>query len=239
MQQWICSKLTFCCLVVEVIEFAISWCERLLCPTDLWICRNILEIESQKENNNQKHWTVKYVLPFQWLQVARSCACRSTGATSSIFFCFLFFVPKGFNWEAGPHWTWTLWRPPVGPGPRHWHWYCPTQSYKAATWWHDLSHHFKLNPADCGRYQGRFKLHASVSTATLKPANFQVVACFWVARLSGGTYHMPKPVAVPGWAIVRFQSRSALWTSWPAGAVERVRRRQFVIKSQVHGHEQN
>jgi hypothetical protein len=45
-------------------------------------------------------------------------------------FClFLFFVPKGFNWEAGPHWTWTLWRPPVGPGPRHWHWYCPTQSY--------------------------------------------------------------------------------------------------------------
>ena len=129
MQQWICSKLTCCCLVVEVIEFAIRWCERLLCPTDLWICRNILEIESQKENNNQKHWTVKYVLPFQWLQVARSCACRSTGATSSIFVFFCFFVPKGFNWEAGPHWTWTLWRPPVGPGPRHWHWYCPTQSY--------------------------------------------------------------------------------------------------------------
>ena len=50
---------------------------------------------------------------------------------------------------------------------------------------------------------------------------------------------MPKPVAVPGWAIVRFQSRSALWTSWPAGAVERVRRRQFVIKSQVHGQELN
>ena len=23
--------------------------ERLLCPTDLWICRNILEVESQKE----------------------------------------------------------------------------------------------------------------------------------------------------------------------------------------------
>ena len=38
-------------------------------------------------------------------------------------------MPKGFNWEAGPHCTWTLWRPPVGPGPRHWHWYCPTQSY--------------------------------------------------------------------------------------------------------------
>ena len=50
---------------------------------------------------------------------------------------------------------------------------------------------------------------------------------------------MPKPVAVLGWAIVRFQSRSALWTSWPVGAVERVRRRQFVIKSQVQGHEQN
>jgi hypothetical protein len=61
---------------------------------------------------------------FPWLQVARSCACRSTGATSSNF-CFVF-VPKGFNWEAGPHCTW---RPPVGPGPRHWHWYCPTQSY--------------------------------------------------------------------------------------------------------------
>ena len=51
---------------------------------------------------------------------------------------------------------------------------------------------------------------------------------------------MPKPVAVLGWAIgVRFQSSSALWTSWPVGAVERVRRSQFVIKSQVQGHEQN
>ena len=50
---------------------------------------------------------------------------------------------------------------------------------------------------------------------------------------------MPKPVAVLGWAIVRFQSRSGLWTSWPGGGgVERVWRRQFVIKSQVHGHEQ-
>ncbi len=23
----------------------------------------------------------------------------------------------------------TLWRPPAGPGQRHWHWYCQTQSY--------------------------------------------------------------------------------------------------------------
>ena len=129
MQQWICSKLTFCCLVVEVIEFAIRWCERLLCPTDLWICRNILEIESQKENNNQKHWTAKYVLPFQWWQVARWCTCR-------INRCYLFnilifvFCAKGFNWEACPHWSvahvkWknhTSWRPPMGPWPRHWQW---------------------------------------------------------------------------------------------------------------------
>ena len=102
MQQWICSKLTCCCLVVEVIEFAICWCERLLCPTDLWICRNILEIESQKENNNQKHWTVKYVLPFQWLQVAPLCACQINRCYLFNFWrvFFLFFVPKGFNWEA-------------------------------------------------------------------------------------------------------------------------------------------
>ena len=52
---------------------------------------------------------------------------------------------------------------------------------------------------------------------------------------------MPKPVAVLGWAIVRFQSRSGLWTAWPEGVVELGRRRQFkfVIKSQVHGQEQN
>ena len=49
---------------------------------------------------------------------------------------------------------------------------------------------------------------------------------------------MLKPVAVLGWAIVRFQSRSGLWTSWPGVVVERVWRRQFVIKSQVQGHEQ-
>ena len=47
---------------------------------------------------------------------------------------------------------------------------------------------------------------------------------------------MPKPVAVLGWAIERFQSRSGRWTSWPGGVAERVRRRQFVIKSQVQGH---
>jgi hypothetical protein len=70
LQEKICSILTFCWLVVEVIESAISWCERLLCPTDQWICRNVLEIESKTEYNNQKHWTAKHVLPFKWWQVA-------------------------------------------------------------------------------------------------------------------------------------------------------------------------
>ena len=179
MQQWICSKLTCWCLVVEVIEIAICWCERLLCPTDLWICRNILEIESQKENNNQKHWTAKYVLPFQWWQGARWCACQINSCCLFNFFV-LFFVPKGFNWGTGPHWSrehcdGRQWAPARGTGTGT-AWLRVTCILKAATvtWWHN---HFKLNPADGGRYQGRFKLHASVSTAALKPATFQVAAC--------------------------------------------------------------
>ena len=78
MKQWICSIFTFCWLDVEGIKITISWCEILLCPTtptDQWICRNVLEIESQTEYNNQKHWTAKHVLPFQWWHVTFSCAC--------------------------------------------------------------------------------------------------------------------------------------------------------------------
>ena len=127
----------------------------------------------------------KYVLPFQWLQVAPLCACQINRSYLFNFwrvFC-LFFVPKGFNWEAAS-----------GPRPEALALVLPDSElpafWKLAPWLDDI----KLNPADGGRYQGRFKLHASVSTATLKPANFQVAACFWVAprRPSGGTSHMPK-----------------------------------------------
>ena len=77
-----------------------------------------------------------------------------------------------------------------------------------------------------------------MSTAALKPATFQVAACQCQAvpesrgraGPSAGTLHtgMPKPVTVTvlGWAIVRFQSRSVLWTSWPEAGSERGGRRQ-------------
>ena len=165
MQQWICSKLTCCCLVVEVIEFAICWCERLLGPTDLWICRNILEIESQKENNNQKHWTVKYVLPFQWLQVAPLCACQINRCYLfnfwRVFFCFL--CPKVL-----------IEKPPVGPGPRHWHWYCPTQSYLHFESCHLMTSSLHVEPSwrweipQAGQVQvTSFRVHCRTQTGQL------------------------------------------------------------------------
>ena len=92
--------------------------------------------------------------------------------------------------------------------------------------------------------QGEFKLLASfVSTAALKLTTFQVAARhgFRGALPSITTLHKPKPVTVLGWAIVRCQSRSGRWTSWPEAArgAELGRRCQSVIKSQVHGQERN
>jgi hypothetical protein len=78
-----------------------------------------------------------------------------------------------------------------------------------------------------------FPCRAVLSTA-LKPATFQVTACFSVALPSTSTSDMPKPVAVQGWAIMRFQSRSERWTSWQEAGAERDRRRRSDIKRPPH-----
>ena len=51
-------------------EFSISWCYRLRHLTDKWIGRNILQVESQSEWNNPKHWKAKHFIPFQRWEVA-------------------------------------------------------------------------------------------------------------------------------------------------------------------------
>jgi hypothetical protein len=56
-----------------------------------WIGRNILKIDSQLENNNQKHWKAKRVMPFQGRESDLGLHCFFVQP-----FRFLF-CAKGFN----------------------------------------------------------------------------------------------------------------------------------------------
>jgi hypothetical protein len=60
-------------------------------PTELWIGRNIPEIESQSENDNLKHWIAKDALPFQGWEVL------SPAFSLARFLPLQVFSAKGFN----------------------------------------------------------------------------------------------------------------------------------------------
>ena len=76
---------------------------------DEWIGRNILKINSQSENNNQKHWKAKRAMPFQGRE---SDLCLPLLLFFEQPFTLLFWS-KGFNFPPA-HSKFK----PGGPGPR-------------------------------------------------------------------------------------------------------------------------
>ncbi len=214
-----------------MIEFLISWCVRLqpaLCPRDWWICRIIIEVESQTEYTNQRHRTAKHVLPFQVCEVATPCLSNTQGYlfSSSIL---IFFLIENPAHTSDRH----QWAPGQGTA---------TQSYLhfpslrlVGIAWTQPTVTVELERQGPGQAQA---VHVTCfvcvhCTHLFRQATFQVQGYFWVAPPPTGTYHTPRPVAMLGWAIVRCQSRSQLWTSWQEAGAQRDRRRRSVIKSQV------
>ena len=78
-------------------------------------------------------------------------------------FCFVFLCPKVL-----------IEKSPVGPGPRHWHWYCPTQSYLHFESCHLMTSSLHVEPSwrweipQAGQVQvTRFRVHCRTQTGQL------------------------------------------------------------------------